>query len=141
MLVTSRKTAAWSLGVVLSDDTPIAAEVLSYRVVLSNTGNLTATTVITDTPFWGTRVLTETLAADSGPPPVCEGGRIRWSGEIRPGESRWVQYTVVPTDALRRGDLITNTVEVMGSVLGPFTRQFVTVWPWHCYLPLVRQGG
>ncbi len=141
VLATSRKTAMWSLSTVLSDGMPIATDVLSYRVVLSNTGNLTATAVVTDTPFWGTRVLTETLAADGGPPPVYEEGRIRWSGEVGPGEERWIQYAVIPTDALRQGDRMTNTVEIAGSVLGPFTRQVVTVRPWHCYLPLVLRGA
>ncbi|MCX7855942.1 MAG: DUF5107 domain-containing protein, partial [Anaerolineae bacterium] len=141
VLVTSRKTATWSPGVVLSNSMPIATDVLFYRVVLSNTGNLTATAVVTDIPFWGTRVLTETLAADSGPPPVYEGGQIHWSGEVGPGEERWIRYAVVPTDALQYGDRITNTVEIGGSVLGPFVRQVVTVRPWRCYLPLVRRGG
>ena len=70
-----------------------------------------------------------------------QGGRIRWSGEVGAGEERWIQYAVIPTDALRQGDRMTNTVEIAGSVLGPFTRQVVTVRPWHCYLPLVRRGA
>lgn len=68
-------------------------------------------------------------------------GRIRWSGEVGTGEERWIRYAVVPTDVLRQGDRITNAVEIAGSVLGPFTRQVVTVRPWRCDLPLVLRGG
>jgi len=52
------------------------------------------------------------------------------------GESVRLRFALAPT-ALQRGDKITNTVEIAGSVLGPFTRQAITVWAQPVFLPLV----
>jgi hypothetical protein len=72
-------------------------------------------------------VISQSLAADNGPQPVYSNGAIQWSGSVNTRESVQLRFALAPF-SLRRGDKITNTAEIAGSVLGPLTRQAVTVW-------------
>ncbi len=136
VLVTSYKTATWSVTPVLSGTVLLPVEVMSYTVLLSNTGNLAAGAIITDPVPPGMSVIPQSLTADGEPQPVYSDGVIQWSGAVHAGESVRLRFALAPT-ALQRGDKITNTVEIAGSVLGPFTRQTVTVWAWPVFLPVV----
>jgi uncharacterized repeat protein (TIGR01451 family) len=139
VLVTSYKKGAWSAMLVLSDTEPIPTEVISYNVWISNTGNLTATAIVTDVTPVGTIALTDTLTADSGPPPTYSEGNILWTGTVTAGESVRLGYALVPTATIQRGDRFTNTATFAGSVLGLFTRQVVMVYPWQVWLPIVMR--
>jgi uncharacterized repeat protein (TIGR01451 family) len=136
VLVTSHKTATWSVTPVLSGTVLLPVEVVSYTVLISNTGSLAAGAIITDPVPPGTSVIPQSLIADGDPQPVYSDGVIQWSGAVYAGESVRLRFALAPT-ALQRGDKITNTVEIAGSVLGPFTRQAVTVWAWPVFLPVV----
>ena len=51
-------------------------------------------------------------------------------------------YTLSPTAAVSLGAPLTNTVEIAGSVLGPFTRRETVVQAHVAWLPLVaREWG
>jgi uncharacterized repeat protein (TIGR01451 family) len=139
VLVTSYKKGAWSVMSVLSGTGSIPTEVISYSVLISNTGNLMATAAITDAIPSALQVLTETLASGHGSPPVSSEGLILWNGMVPAGETIRLSYTLHPTVAIQRGDRFTNTVTFAGSVLGPITRQVVMVCPWQCWLPIVTQ--
>jgi uncharacterized repeat protein (TIGR01451 family) len=136
VLVTSRKTAKWDVMPMLSGTIALPVEVVSYTVLISNTGSLAAGAIITDPVPLGMSVIPQSLTADSGLQPVYAGGVIQWNGAVHAGESVRLRFALAPA-ALRRGDKITNTVEIAGSVLGPFTRQAVTVWAWPVFLPVV----
>ena len=132
VLVTSRKSATpHQFG---SDQT------VEYTIFISNTGNLSATAALTDTPPAEMIVLMETLAATSGPAPTYAGGWIHWSGVVEAEAAVRVTYVLSPTAATPFGVPLTNTAEIAGSVLGPFTRQEMVMRASFVWLPLVVRG-
>ncbi len=137
VLITSRKSGAWSTMLILSDTELASLQVISYSVLISNTGNLAANAAITDATPMGLAVLTETLTADRGPQPVWSGESILWTGTVTSGEFVRLSYALSPTATIQRGDRFTNTATIVGSILGPITRQVVMVVPWQVWLPVV----
>jgi uncharacterized repeat protein (TIGR01451 family) len=117
-----------------------AGQAVAYAVVISNTGNLVANTTLTDTPPAQMVVLTETLATTSGLAPTSTGGQIRWSGTVAADAEVRVTYALSPTAATPVGVPLTNTADIAGSVLGPFTRRETVVQACLVWLPLVGQG-
>ena len=115
-------------------------QTVTYTVVVSNTGNLAASAALTDTPPVGMVPLTETLAATAGLTPTYAGGQIRWDGTVETGTEVRVTYTLSPTAETLPGILLTNTAEIAGSVLGPFTRYETVVQARRLWLPLVLRG-
>ena len=135
VLVTSQKLACNRA----SPDVPCffaAHEPIAYTLHISNTGNLPATVVLTDTPPVELVVLTHTLAATGGLSPTYTGGQIRWSGTVAPGAQVQVTYVLSPTVATPFGIPLTNTVTIEGSVLGPFTRRKTVTKAYSTWLPL-----
>jgi uncharacterized repeat protein (TIGR01451 family) len=129
VLVTSRKSA-----------TPQHLEpgqTVTYTVIISNTGNLAASAALTDTPPVGMVPLTETLTATAGLTPTYTGGEIHWGGTVETGTEVRVTYTLSPTVETPAGILLTNTAEIAGSVLGPFTRYETVVQARRLWLPIV----
>ncbi|OQY24586.1 MAG: hypothetical protein B6I35_01300 [Anaerolineaceae bacterium 4572_32.2] len=133
VLVTSRKSAA--------PQQPGVSQTVEYTVFISNTGNLSATVVLTDTPPAEMVVLTETLAASSGPTPIYIGGQIQWGGAVEAGAAVRVTYTLSPTPATPLGVPLTNTAEIAGSVLGLITRQEAVVRMHFVWLPLIMRAS
>ena len=132
VLVTSRKSA-----------TPYRFrpdQTVQYTVVISNTGNLAASGSLTDTVPASMLLLTETLAATSGPAPTYAAGQIHWSGTVEAGIEIRITYTLSPTAATPFGVPLTNTPEIAGSVLGPFTRQETVVQAHLAWLPLIARA-
>jgi len=128
VLVTSHKIAAPRL---YPPDQTVA-----YTIVISNTGSTSASATMTDTPPAEMVVLTATLASTSGPAPTYTGGQIHWSGTVTTGAEVRVTYVLSPTAAVPFGQPLTNTVEIEGSVLGPFTRQETVTKAHVLWLPL-----
>jgi uncharacterized repeat protein (TIGR01451 family) len=132
VLVTSRKSATSRLI--------LPGQTVGYTILISNTGNLTATAALTDTPPAEMAVLTATLAATSGPPPTYEGDAIHWAGPVPPGTAVSVTYALAPTAGTPQGTPLTNTAEIAGSVLGPLTRRETIVRGYPVWLPTVARG-
>ena len=80
VLVTSRKVGMWSRIPVLSGTLALPTEVVSYTVLISNTGNLAAMAVVTDPIPMGMTLVTQTLTATLHPPPIYSEGMIHWGG-------------------------------------------------------------
>ncbi|MCK4450738.1 MAG: DUF11 domain-containing protein, partial [Anaerolineae bacterium] len=131
VLVTSRKSA--TPGLFRPDQT------VAYTVTISNTGNLATSATLTDTVPAEMAVLTATLAATSGPTPTYAGGQIHWSGTVTPDSEVRVTYTLSPTAATPFGVPLTNTAEIAGSVLGPFTRRETVTQVHILWLPFVAR--
>ncbi len=127
VLVTSRKIAPRYFSM-----QPVA-----YTVLISNTGSLTAAVTLTDTPPAEMVVLTETLAADSGAMPSYDGASIHWTGTVASDGEVRMTYVLSPAVGVPVGVPLTNTVEIAGSVLGPFTRQAVVRRGYLVWLPIV----
>jgi uncharacterized repeat protein (TIGR01451 family) len=115
-------------------------QAVSYTVAISNTGNLTATAALTDTPPASMVVLTGTLEATSGAAPAYAGGAIRWAGSVPPGGGVRVTYALFSTATTPFMTPLTNTAEIAGSVLGLFTRRETVVQAHIVQLPLVTRG-
>ncbi|RLC91781.1 MAG: hypothetical protein DRI79_02010, partial [Chloroflexi bacterium] len=67
------------------------------------------------------------------------GGQIRWSGPVTPSDEVRVTYVLSPTAAITFGLPLTNTAEIDGSVLGPFTRREVVMQSHVVWLPLITR--
>ncbi len=132
VLVTSRKAAAPAL---FSPDQQV-----SCTVLIRNTGNLTAMAVHTDTPPVEMVVLTDTLSATSGPPPLYADGAIRWAGKVPADGAVQVSYVLSPTAETPLMVPMTSTAEVSGSVLGPLVRRYAVTQARLLWLPLVGRG-
>ena len=115
------------------------AQAITYTLLVRNTGNLTATVTLTDTPPAEMFVLTETLTATSGSDPTCADGTIHWIGAVGPSGEVRVTYALSPTAATPIGVPLTNTVEIAGSVLGPFVRQETVMQTLLLWLPLIAR--
>jgi uncharacterized repeat protein (TIGR01451 family) len=115
-------------------------QAVAYAVVISNTGNLAAAAVLTDTPPVQMVVLTETLAATGGMTPTYADGQILWSGTVETDAEVRVTYTLSPTAAAPVGVPLTNMAEIAGSVLGMVTRQATIVRIHLVWLPLAARA-
>jgi uncharacterized repeat protein (TIGR01451 family) len=129
VLVTSRKSA-----------TPhhfTADQTVAYTILVSNTGNLTASATLTDTPPTSMILLAETLTAPAGLTLIYPDNTIHWTGTVTPGSAACVTYILSPTAATPFGTPLTNTVEISGSVLDPFMRYETVTQAYLAWLPLV----
>lgn len=131
VLVTSRKAA---LPALFRPD-----QVVSYTISIRNSGNLTAAVVLTDTPPVTMQVLTATLAASSGSPPVYDSSTIRWTGSVAAGNMVQITYALAPTASTPTGALLTNTAVIDGSILGPVVRRATAVQGHVYWLPVMAK--
>ena len=132
VLATSRKVAAPRR---FAPDQTVA-----YTVLVSNTGSLTATARLTDTPPGELVLLTGTLTATAGAPPTYDGTAIRWAGEVPPGGEVRVTYVLSPTASTPMWTPLTNTVWIDGSVLGPLARREVVLKAHLQWLPIIYRN-
>ncbi|MGQ9709383.1 MAG: DUF5107 domain-containing protein [Anaerolineae bacterium] len=114
-------------------------ETVAYTVLISNTGNLTATAILTDTPPTEMVVLTHTLSATSGPVPLYADGAILWEGMVPPDAEVRVTYVLSPTPVTPFMVPLTNTAQIEGSALGPTTRRTVVMQARLLWLPFVTR--
>jgi uncharacterized repeat protein (TIGR01451 family) len=140
VLVTSRKEAIPASGGTPACLTLVPpGELISYTLLVSNTGNLTASAFITDSVPGVTVLLTQTLTIDSDPPPTYTEDGIFWNGEVNPDQTIRLSYMLSPTADIKIGDRITNTAQIVGSILGQMERQAVAVQAWTSWLPVVMK--
>jgi hypothetical protein len=85
-------------------------------------------------------VLTDTLVAPSGRTLLLPGDAIHWTGVVTPGREVRVTYALSPTAATPFGVGLTNTAEIAGSVLGPFTRRETVVQAHLVWLPVITRA-
>lgn len=115
----------------------LPGDVLTYTIMLSNTGNLSGTVLVTDTlPVSYTRLLTNTLQASAGTLAYTET-ILTWNGPVSTGNPITISFAVQISDSLPLGTYITNHAQVNDRVHQPFTRTATTVIPFQVYLPLV----
>ncbi|HEY74792.1 MAG TPA: DUF5107 domain-containing protein [Thermoflexia bacterium] len=132
VLVTSRKVAAPRR---FAPDQAVA-----HTVLVSNTGNLTAAARLTDTLPTELLLLTETLTATAGTPPVYDGTAIQWTGAVPPGAEVRVTYLLSPTTSTPMWVPLTNTVEIEGGLPGAIVRQAIVLQAYLTWLPVVIRG-
>jgi uncharacterized repeat protein (TIGR01451 family) len=142
VLVTTRKQAVTRpIGVSSRPTWFHPDETIAYTLLVSNTGNLTGAVRLTDTLPSELSLLTHTLAASDGSPAWHAGGSILWTGDVQPGGSLTISYSLSPTLSTPFGVSLTNTLRVAGSVLGPLTRSAAVVQVYRTWLPLLLRTG
>ena len=84
-------------------------------------------------------MITDSLGSSSPPTPTVNGNQIIWSGDVPTGMGVTLFYNLQPDSGLPNATVLTNTVEITGSVL-PITRTArVVVNPYHAWLPIVQR--
>ena len=118
-----------------------AGELLTYTIVLRNSGGLAADVTLTDTLPLSVTVVTASLPAGM----TCAGNHCYWSGPVGIGAEVPLSFQVVVNAGAPTGTVLLNTAAIDDGAGGFLTRQASTaVWagPWpsfQIYLPLVRR--
>jgi uncharacterized repeat protein (TIGR01451 family) len=101
-----------------------AGDLVTYRITLSNTGNMHAyQTTIADT-IPAQMAYVGNLTASSGVPTFI-GGQVQWSGEVRVGLPVAISFEARVNDGAATGTIIENIVEVNDGIHSPFQRSAV----------------
>jgi len=127
VLVTSRK--------LVMPAAPDWGQPVTYSVILSNTGNLTATAlVLTDTLPAMLALVSGTLEASACSQLVWSGDVMTCRGMLPPGQELRVGFTLTPTSTTPAGLPLTNTIWMLADGVAPLVR-WTTITYWH-YLNL-----
>jgi len=114
-------------------------QVVTYTLLLRNTGNLSATACLTDALPVVMTLLTDTLTATLGTP-VASDGLITWQAEVAAGEQVTITYVMSPTGSINLLTCITNTVTFDGGIHSPFSRQATIQYAHLTWLPLIARN-
>lgn len=118
-------TEAWKLVNGLPENLAVPGELMTYTIVLTNTGTenayvVTMTDVIPDEVTWGGN-----LSASSGSASFANG-TVTWLGDVRVFQPVYITFTVYVDDPLV-GTFFTNTFELRdSSIITPFISTPVT---------------
>jgi uncharacterized repeat protein (TIGR01451 family) len=133
VLVTSRKLA--------SPVMPAPGHAVSYTVLLSNTGNLTATALaLTDHLPATLALVSGTVKVGGGSLWIPSGELITWRGALPPREELRLTYALTATAATAVGAWLTNTVWLVADGLAPLTRRAAVTYRHLVYLPLLSKN-
>jgi uncharacterized repeat protein (TIGR01451 family) len=116
-----------------------AGQPIGYTINVSNTGALTAAVTITDTLPPLTTLITASLGSSLPPLPTVTGNQIIWSGSVPTGTGVTFIYNLQPDAGLPLATMLTNTVEIEGSVLPISRTARVVVNPYRTWLPLIMR--
>jgi uncharacterized repeat protein (TIGR01451 family) len=130
VLVTSRKVAA--------PQTPALNQSVAYTVLVSNTGNLTATSLALTDYVPATMVLVSgSLTADGVALPDPGGAVVTWQGSLAPGREFRLAFALTATFSTSIGLPLTNSVWLAADGLPRLVRQAVIIYRQYVYLPLL----
>jgi uncharacterized repeat protein (TIGR01451 family) len=130
VLVASRKLAA--------PQAPALHQSVAYTVLVSNTGNLTATSLALTDYVPATLVLvSDSLRADGVGLPNPAGDVITWQGSLAPGREFRLAFALTATSATPIGLPLTNSVWLLADKVPRLVRQAVIIYRHYVYLPLV----
>lgn len=125
----------------VSSDEAEPGDVLTYTITVSNSGDSSAGTWLTDVLPAQLSYASDSLTATLGTWGV-EDGTITWTAELSGGESAMVMFGAEVSSAVPRDSWITNTVEISGPSQSLTRSVEVYVPPdvYYVYLPrLVRR--
>ncbi len=136
-LLSAAKTADRSTIVPAMNDT------IQYTIVVSNTGDTTASNVIvTDTLDANVNYVSGSVSSIGGIGGAASenSGVISWAGSLESNSSLTVTFQVTVADSLPVGQILTNTAEITGTgtLLSPSATTEV-VSPAIMYMPIVFQ--
>jgi uncharacterized repeat protein (TIGR01451 family) len=130
VLVTSRKLAA--------PQNPALNQSVAYTVLISNTGNLTATSLALTDDVPATLVLVSgSLEADGVDLADPSGGVITWQGSLAPGREFRLTFALSATSTTSVGTPLTNNAWLVADGLPQLVRRVAIIYRLRVYLPLL----
>jgi uncharacterized repeat protein (TIGR01451 family) len=110
--------------------------VLTYTLVLSNVGEVTASAVLTDTLPPGVAVVTASLPAGLS----CTAGQCYWFADVGPGVEVRLAFQVVVGWDVPGGTRLQNRLVIVDDLTGAMVlREVNTLVESRIYLPLVSK--
>jgi len=130
VLVTSRKLVA--------PQAPALNQSVAYTVLISNTGNLTATSLALTDYVPATLVLVSgSVMADGVGLPDPSGGVLTWQGSLAPEREFRFSFALTATSATSVGVPLANSVWLVADGLPRLVRRAAIMYRLDVYLPLV----
>jgi uncharacterized repeat protein (TIGR01451 family) len=134
VLITSRKLAA--------PVRPALGQAVGYTVLVSNTGNLTATGLVLSDHLPGTLTLISgTLQVGGSSLFTALGSVLVWRGALPPGQEFRLTYILSATASTPLGEWLTNTAWLVADGIAPLTRQAAIAYHRLIYLPLLSKNA
>ncbi len=118
---------------------PRTGDVLTYTILLRNTGRpFTDTVVLTDTVPAGLAYVPGSLTATLGTPNASSAPTLRWTGVLSETRAVTITYRVTVTVPHGVARAISNTVTIAAPPLAPLTRTAIIIVNAHkVFLPVV----
>ena len=121
---------------------PGMPQTVSYTILISNTGSLTATGLaLTDHLPATLDLVSGTLSAGHYDPSDPSGSVITWQGMLPPGQGVRLRYALEATAATLTGIPLTNTVHLKADGLAPLERSVIIEYHRIYYLPLLAKNA
>jgi uncharacterized repeat protein (TIGR01451 family) len=123
-----------------SNSAPHQGDVITYAIVLRNSGNLIANTVrVTDVIPIGLSYVNGSFTATRGTPDQSSAPTLKWSGVM--SNVAIVTLTYAVTVSINTTQALINTATINPGIGSPFTRSAtVVVNGWRVYLPLLLKN-
>jgi uncharacterized repeat protein (TIGR01451 family) len=119
---------------------PGLGQAVSYTLLVSNTGNLTASGLVLSDHLPATLELVRgTLQADGSSSLLLPERTIVWRGDLPPGQELRLTYALTATPATSLGARLTNTAWLAAQQVAPSSRQVAITYCHLVYLPLVSK--
>ncbi len=133
VLVTWRKQAA--------PLRPALGQAVSYTVLVSNTGNLTASGLVLSDHLPATLALVSGTLKANGSSLLLPERTIVWRGELPPGQGLRLTFALTATPATTLGASLTNTAWLAAQQVAPSSRQAAVAYYRRVYLALLSKNS
>lgn len=122
-----------------SAPTARTSDVLTYTILLRNTGrSFTDTVVLTDTIPIGLAYVPGSMTATSGTPSALAAPTLRWTGVLSETRDVTITYRVMVTVPAGVARVISNTVTIAAPSIAPLTRTAtIIVNGYKMFLPVI----
>jgi hypothetical protein len=118
-----------------------AGDIVIYRLLVSNTGSLATTAMITQSlPVDHTTLLTDTVQASQGTAQVAESA-ITWSGLLAAGAAVTISAEMRLDETVGLGTYITSSAQIRDGERTPIWRSATVFMPYEAYLPVVASSA
>jgi uncharacterized repeat protein (TIGR01451 family) len=117
-------------------------QAVGYTILVSNTGNLTATGLVLSDHLPGTLTLISgTLQVGGSSLFTPLGSVLVWRGALPPGQEFRLTCILSATASTPLGEWLTNTAWLVADGIAPLTRQAAIAYHHFIYLPLLSKNA
>jgi uncharacterized repeat protein (TIGR01451 family) len=120
---------------------PALGQAVSYTVLVSNTGNLTASSLVLSDHLPATLALVSGTLEAGGSSLLLPERTIVWRGELPPGQELRLTYALTATPATSLGARLTNTAWLVAEQVAPSSRQAAIAYYRRVYLALLSRNS